>query len=292
MARGRTGTETRGAESGSGGEQAIEGDSSAPVRRRRARTRQERILRALHDRGHLEVATLAQELGVSTETVRRDLGALADGGLIERRRGGAEPATWSLEPSVAARVSVRAGDKQRICMAALAQVPQAGFVFLDAGSTMLPLAALLRKRPELTVVTTNAMAALSLSSLTASPEVFLLGGRLRAVTQATVGVWAVERISQFAFDVAFIGANSIAPQGLYTPSLDEAAIKAAAIASARRPVVLVDTGKCAARGEGYRFARWDEIAVMVTDSGLLDPAIAQACSLAGTEVVRASGVSP
>lgn len=266
--------------------QPIETDAVHSSRRGAARARQERILRALHDRGHLQVAGLAEHLGVSTETIRRDLSALADSGLIERRRGGAEPATWSLEPSVAARVSMRAADKQRISMAALAQVPATGFVFLDSGSTMLPLAALLRKRSELTVVTTNAMAALSLSSLTGSPEIFLLGGRLRAVTQATVGVWAVQSLSQFAFDVAFIGANRIAPDGLYTPSLDEAAIKTAAIQAAKRPVVLADSSKCADRGEGCRFASWNQIAVMVTDGGRIDAAITSACDLTGVEIVR------
>ena len=74
--------------------------------------------------------------------------------------------------------------------------------------------------------------------------VHLLGGRVRGLTQATVGGETVEALGRLHCDVVFLGTNGLTPtHGLSTPDPDEAAVKRAMVRSARRKVVLADSSK-------------------------------------------------
>lgn len=240
--------------------------------------------RALRD-GRVEVAVLAKELGVTPETVRRDLTDLERRGVLRRVHGGAIPAQRLRgEAELSERAGVMAAEKRRIAKAALELVPEAGTVLVDAGTTTGELATLFPER-ELTVITNALPIATTLAS---HPQltVHAIGGRVRGRTMATVDGWAVRTLADLRVDVAFVATNGVSvPRGLSTHDAAEAEVKAAMIDAARDVVLLADHTKFGV-DELVRYATLDRIDVIVTDTGL-DDAQAEELEAAGPQVVRA-----
>jgi DeoR family fructose operon transcriptional repressor len=218
--------------------------------------------------GRVEVASLAEELGVTTETVRRDLTTLERHALLRRVHGGAIPIErLGFEPALAARDSVLTAEKERIARLAIAELPDEGSILLDAGTTTARLADALPTDRELVVLTNGLPIAMSLS-VRPNITVLMLGGKVRGRTQASVDAWALQALADTFVDVAFIGTNGISPErGLTTPDTTESAVKRAMIRAARRSVVLADHTKV---GQDHlsRFAELDEIDTLITDAGL------------------------
>ncbi|MBF8289473.1 MAG: D-beta-D-heptose 1-phosphate adenosyltransferase [Chloroflexi bacterium] len=233
-----------------------------------AEERQQWIVERARAAGRVEVAALAEELSVTTETVRRDLTSLERHALLRRVHGGAIPIErLGFEPALAARDTVLTAEKERIARLALSELPDEGSILLDAGTTTARLADALPTDRELVVVTNALPIAMSLS-IRPNITVLMLGGKVRGRTQATVDAWAIQALADSYVDVAFIGTNGISPErGLTTPDTTESAVKRAMIQAARRSVVLADHTKV---GQDHlsRFAALDEIDTLVTDTGL------------------------
>jgi DeoR family fructose operon transcriptional repressor len=224
----------------------------------------------------VSVSEAAETFGVTTETVRRDLAVLERQGLIHRVHGGAVPAhsLTMLEPAVAERDVTAATQKDRVARAALDLLPRSGgSIILDGGTTTGRLAALLPTDRALTVITNAAPIAAIVTAHTAGQsqlELHLLGGRVRPVSQVSVGAAALGALRDLRVDVSFIGVNAFSlDYGLLTPNHDEAAVKSAMINAGRRVVVLTDSSKFG--GESLvRFGRLEQIDAVVTDDGIDD----------------------
>lgn len=229
--------------------------------------RRQEILRRARTAGRVHVASLAAELSVTPETIRRDLAALARDGLVSRAHGGAIPVERlvDVEPEITARASLLAEEKRRIAEAALSEVPAAGAIFVESGSTPGQLAELLPADRQLTVVTTGLVIARSLATRS-NLTVLMVGGRIRARTLAAVDDWAVSCLQGLRVDVAFLGTNGIsADGGLTTPNSAEAAVKRAALRVGRRTVLLVDHTKLAT-STLFQYGAVEDIDLLVTDS--------------------------
>lgn len=251
-----------------------------------AEERQQAILAKARADGRVDVVTLAELLEVTTETIRRDLTALERAGVVRRVHGGAIPVErLGFEPGLAARNTLMIGEKERIAKAALAELPEAGSVIIDAGTTTGRLVEILPADRELTVVV-NSPALAAQAATRANLTVLMIGGRIRGRTGAAVDDWALAPLAQIYADVAFVATNGVSvARGLTTPDIAEAAVKRAMVAAARRTVVLADHTKvgndCMAR-----FATLADVDVFITDTGL-DEETAAAFGEAGTRVVRA-----
>ena len=229
---------------------------------------------------------LADDLGVTSETIRRDLTVLERAGVLRRVHGGAIPVErLGFEPALAARDAVMTAEKERIAKAALAALPQEGSIIVDAGTTTGRLAEVLPTDRELTVVVNAPPLAVALASRP-NLTVIMLGGRVRGRTLATVDDLALRPLDNLFVDVAFIATNGCTPQrGLTTPDPAEAAVKRAMVGAARRAVLLADHTKFS---QDYmaRFAELSDIDVIYSDTGL-DRGLAAELEAAGPEVVRA-----
>jgi DeoR family transcriptional regulator, fructose operon transcriptional repressor len=236
--------------------------------------------------GRVEVSALAEDLGVTTETVRRDLTELEQAGVLRRVHGGAIPVDrLRIERGVSDRAASMAAEKDRIAKAALEHVPDGATVLLDAGTSTQALAVALPEGRDLTVVTNSLVAATELADR-AGTQVHLLGGRVRGRTLATVDDWAVRTLGELRADVVVLGTNGCTVAGgLTTPDPAEAAVKRAMARAAHRVVLLADHTKL---GEEHfvRFAEVADLDVLVTDSGA-DPALCDELAATGCEVVRA-----
>ncbi|MEU5773844.1 DeoR/GlpR family DNA-binding transcription regulator [Streptomyces venezuelae] len=248
--------------------------------------RQQEILRLARDGGRVDVLSLAEVFRVTAETIRRDLKALDRAGLVRRVHGGAIPAgRLDFEPDLAEREGTAADEKDRIAHAALAELPAEGSVVLDAGSTVARLAAALPLESTLTVVTHGLPTAARLADHPGI-QLHLIGGRVRQRTRAAVDAWALRAYGEIRADVLFLAANGFSAEaGLTTPDLAEAAVKRAAVAAARRVVLLADSAK---HGQEHfaRFGDLSDVDLLITDTGLTDDDAA-AIERGGTEVVRA-----
>ncbi|GAA0654359.1 DeoR/GlpR family DNA-binding transcription regulator [Kitasatospora atroaurantiaca] len=248
--------------------------------------RQQQILLLAQENGRVDVPSLAEDFGVTQETIRRDLSALDRAGLLRRVHGGALPAGGlHLEPGLAERDSTAAAEKERIARAALPLLPTEGNLLLDAGTTVSRLAALLPLDSRLTVVT-NALPVAARLADHPDLTLYLVGGRLRHRTQAAVDAWALRDLADVHADVAVIATNGFSPEGgLSTPDLAEAAVKRAMVAGARRVLLLADSAKYGAR-HFARFGSLEQVDILVTDTGLTDQQAAEIANL-GPEVIRA-----
>ncbi|ORB30922.1 DeoR/GlpR family DNA-binding transcription regulator [Mycolicibacterium parafortuitum] len=230
-------------------------------------TRQSRIVEFARTRGRVEVAALATELDVASETIRRDLKVLAGRRLLKRVHGGAVPLeTAAFESGVEYRSRVDLAQKHRIASAAAELLHGAETVYLDEGFTPRLIAERLAEQ-ELTVVTSSLMAAEALAH-SRTVTVLLLGGRMRGRTLATVDHWATDMLRSLVIDVAFLGTNGISLEhGLTTPDPAVAAVKSTAVTVARRAVMVAAHSKF---GESSfcRFADVPDFEAIVTGTEL------------------------
>lgn len=251
-----------------------------------AEERHQVIVQRAQAEGRVDVAELAAELDVTTETIRRDLSTLERHGLLRRVHGGAIPVDRPrFEPSLAARDTHMQAEKERIAKTALDEVPDGGSILLDAGTTTARLAAILPAEVELTVVTNSLPIA---GALVGRPNltVLVIGGRVRGRTLACVDDWALRVLADTFVDVAFLAANGIsAEHGLSTPDIAEAAIKRAMLAAGHRTVLLADHTKV---GQNHfaRFGSLEDVDVLISDSSL-DAETAAGLEVLGPKVVRA-----
>ncbi|AKE41393.1 DeoR-family transcriptional regulator [Corynebacterium kutscheri] len=221
--------------------------------------------------GRVNVTELASRFDVTAETIRRDLAVLDREGVVHRVHGGAvaNQTFQTTEFSLDARARSASGAKNSIAREALRFLPEdMGGIFLDAGTTTAALADLIGAQPQshmLSIVTNSLNIALSLAN-SGADEVQLLGGTVRAITQAVVGDTALRTLALMRADVAFIGTNALTlDHGLSTADSQEAAIKSTMITNAHKVVVLCDASKM---GTDYlvSFGSVSDIDVVITDS--------------------------
>ncbi|GAB3711702.1 DeoR/GlpR family DNA-binding transcription regulator [Amycolatopsis oliviviridis] len=249
-----------------------------------AEERQRAILKQARQNGRVDVATLAAAFEITSETVRRDLTALERSGVVRRVHGGAIPVErLGIEPGLDARDAVMSAEKDRIALAALEQVPAEGAILLDAGTTVGRLAHLIPADRELTVVTPSLPNALALANRPGI-TLMLVGGRVRGPTVASVDGWALNALKDTYVDLAFIGANGLSVErGLTTPDTAEAMVKRAAIASARRTVLLADHTKVG-NDHFARFGELEDVDTLITDTGI-DHRMADEITRTGVKVI-------
>jgi DeoR/GlpR family transcriptional regulator of sugar metabolism len=204
--------------------------------------RKQLILEKLRRDGQVIAKQVSQELGLSEDTIRRDLRELAQEGLLLRVHGGALPSAPA-NVNFAGREQLASQAKIAIGRAAAAMVEPGQVVILDGGTTTRELARQLPRNLRATVVTHSPTIA---TELVDHPgvEVILIGGRLFKHSIVAVGAAAIEAISQIRADIFFMGVTGIHLEfGLSTGDLEEAHIKRALSAAAADTIVLVSAEK-------------------------------------------------
>ena len=227
--------------------------------------REQRILDLLGREETLSVGELSTLLQVSSATLRRDLAAMCDRGLISRFHGGA-----TLKPRLVAeeifsdKENLLGDEKKRIAKAALELIDDRDRIYLDGGSTTLCLARMLTARRELTVVTNSLMAASVL--MESGHHVILTGGEFRAISRTLVGPLSAHIIQQISVDKAFMGTMGFTVMnGLSTSDPGEAYTKRLVMKRARQVILLADHSKLGVNSF-INTGTADEVNVLVTDS--------------------------
>ena len=241
------------------------------------------VQRADHRAG---VSQISEQLGVTTETVRKDLDVLERRGVLRRVRGGAELlSTTPFEQALAARHAEQFDDKVDIARRVVVELPDDGVVILDSGSLTFVCAQLMPTDRPLTLVTNNLPAARYLAGRTRM-RVMTLPGSVRGLTSAAVDPWTTRRLASLTADLAIVGVNGLSPdRGLMTTNPEEASVKRAMLLAARRRLVPVISGKLG-RTSFCTFGAVSELDLVITDRGAT-PEMVAALSAAGPEVAVA-----
>ncbi|HZM79216.1 MAG TPA: DeoR/GlpR family DNA-binding transcription regulator [Candidatus Limnocylindrales bacterium] len=239
-----------------------------------AQQRQTAILERVRLHGGVRVSDLVVEFGVSDMTIRRDLEALADQGLVAKVHGGAtviRPGSTE-EPGFAAKSVRNRAEKAAIAARAAELVRPGMAVALSAGTTTAELARRLVSVPELTVVTNSVPVADVFFASSRPDQTVVLTGGVRTPSDALVGPVAVAAIRTFHLDLLFLGVHGMSERaGFTTPNLMEAETDRALVAAAERLVVLADHSKWDLLGIST-IAALGEADVLVTDGRLAQDA--------------------
>jgi DeoR/GlpR family transcriptional regulator of sugar metabolism len=245
--------------------------------------RREAILAALAREGRIVAAQLAAALGVSDDTVRRDLDELAADGRVRRVRGGALPAASPTPSRVVDRRAKHVPEKARIAQRAAALLADEPVLTLSGGTTTLAIAQRLAQAGgSHTVLTTSPEVAVALAD--APGEVLLAGGRLEPDSRTTVGAEALDAVRRVRAGVAVLGACSLhAAAGLTTHCSGEAEVLRAMALSADRLMIVADAEKFGSTA-AHVVAPAADVAQLITDDAAPEPELAALRAL-GVEVV-------
>lgn len=266
----------------------VNGESSASQDKQQ--TRFTTILTELQQSGRVTVESLSTQLGVSVVTIRRDLDALEQKGLLRRTHGGAvsiEPLFYEpfrRDRSFVAQVERAADEKRRIGRAAANLILPGETIALTPGTTTTEVIRGLPMNYNITVVTNTVNVAMELSKRK-DVYVFVTGGRLHGEWFSLVGSAALKSLENMLINTMFVGADGMdATWGASCFNADEAELNGAMLKLSRRRVAVVDSAKLGVVAN-WRICKANEINVLVTDTHASDEAIAPFQKL-GIEVMR------
>ena len=202
--------------------------------------REQKIIDLLAEDSAMSVSEMSKQLLVSTVTIRNDLNALAEKGLIVRSHGGALPAFHN---SITTRQRDNVAAKTRIAKAAAALVRDGDTVMIEAGTTTAMIAKYLLGRRDVHVVT-NSILIIPYARFNPGLHLTVVGGEFRPATESLVGPVALRDLEQFHVRLAFIGTDGFsAASGLTTHLVEGAEIVRKMAAQAERVVLVADSTK-------------------------------------------------
>ena len=225
--------------------------------------RKRQILSQLKQNGQVIAKEVSAAMGVSEDTIRRDLRELAQEGLLQRVHGGALPASPAIA-DFSGRELLAPDGKIAIGRAAARMVQRGQVVILDGGTTARQVARHLPLDLKATIVTHSPTIALELINHP-DVEVILIGGRLFKHSVVAVGAAAIEAIAHVHADIYFMGVTGVHPKtGLTTGDFEEAAVKRALCQAAAETIVLASSEKLNAASP-YAVVPLSEISGIITE---------------------------
>lgn len=227
-------------------------------------SRRDQIRTRLRDIGSVSVYEMSRVFAVSESTIRRDLDAIDDRGLV-RFHGGMKVSAPIARESVFEEKRDRfAAPKAAIAARAAAAIQDGQTVFLNAGTTTLALFREIKDR-DICIVTNNIAIIMDETSMRA--ELLLVGGAYRPKSRSLVGGIAAFSLSQAYADVCFLGTNGVSlERGLTTILPQEAEVNRAMAERARSVVCLADSSKLGVDA-GFVTLPLPKVASLVTDAG-------------------------
>ncbi len=240
--------------------------------------RHSEIKKILSQKNYATVEELSEALNVSKVTIRADLSALEQKGLLSRTHGGAMIA--EVAPRLISQTLTEyEGEKNRIGNAALKLIENDAVIILDSGSTTIKVAEALGER-EVTVVT-NSLPVFDRVRDNKNIELLFLGGTFRRGYMACIGAITRLAISQIHADCYFMGGSGYTEDAIYCSNLVDAETKQTMMKAAERVCFMADSSKRGKTGFAH-LTVWEEVDYFITDS--IDDDFRAALESKGVEV--------
>jgi DeoR/GlpR family transcriptional regulator of sugar metabolism len=236
------------------------------------------ILDRLNRERRVTVSSLAETFGVSEVTIRTDLQALEGRALIVRTHGGAVAARPLPEAALTLRRQLQTAQKERIGLAAASLVLDGEAIFLDTSSTALALAAHLRERRGLTLLTNSIVVAQNLLDAV-GVTVVIPGGVLQRDTASLIGTEGLSLLRRYNIRKGFFGAHGVSlAEGLTDVYASEAEVKRSVFSLCRERIAITDGTKWGRVGAAS-FARLEDLDSIITDDSAPDELVKQVRSM-------------
>ena len=227
--------------------------------------RQTRILEYLRRDGDVEVEALAPLLGVTPQTVRRDLSVLVEAGLASRVHGGARRSVAPIATAYNERLMHNVAAKQSIARTVARMIPDGASIGLNIGTTTEHVSDALRLHRGLTVVTNNMNIAQKLRAIEGFTTM-VVGGVVRPQDGAILGDRTIEGFASFKLDYAIVSASAFDDEGsILEHDLQEAAVTQAILKNARQSIFVADASKAQATAS-YRVCNAEMMDHIVMDA--------------------------
>ncbi len=231
--------------------------------------RHNKILELLDEQKSITVLEIKDLLNISESTVRRDLSDLHDSGKLVKVFGGAvalEQQYNNIEPTVDQKNFVNTTEKITVAKYAASLIEPNDFIYLDAGTTTGYLIDYITEK-NITIVTNAVVHAQKLAKL--GVKVILLGGELKASTEAIVGTQAISTLESYYFSKGYFGTNGITKNtGYTTPDVQEALVKSAAMKHCKKSFVLADVSKFD-NVSSVNFGKFEEATIITNKAPLV-----------------------
>lgn len=227
--------------------------------------RQTKILQLVNENRKIEVTILAELLKVSQVTVRKDLDALEDLGLLIREHGYAQVCN---SDDINNRLAVRYDVKMKIARAAADIISNGETLMIESGSSCAILAEILAKeKKDITIITNSAFISNHIRN-TAISKVVLLGGEYQRESQVMVGPLVRKCAREFYVDKLFMGTDGFIPQAGFTcGDMMRAEAMKTMSESAKHAIILTDSSKFSQQGVVLQ-SRFENIQMVFTDNGI------------------------
>ncbi len=244
------------------------------------------ILKQLQQRGAVSVAALSEDMGVTMVTVRKDLKALEEQGVLLRSHGGASlPNAFVSDRPIDEKMQIRVAEKQRIAARAVELIEPDEAIIIGSGTTVRAFAQAIPASAKLTVLTGAMNVTLALINHPLV-EIVQLGGTVRKSSASVVGHYSEAMLRDFACRKLFLSVDGISADfGLTTSNMMEAHLNMQMIQAVPQAIVLADSGKFGKKGFG-KICNLSQVHTIITDDGL-PAAYRQDIEQSGVELIIA-----
>lgn len=233
--------------------------------------RQQCIREALDLKGMVSIVDMAEQLGVSQMTVRRDMQALESQGHAALVSGGARRVgRIASELSLAEKRHLQSAEKTAIARKAATLVRPGMAIYFDAGTTCLAVAEEITARPELRdsiLAVTNDFTIVAHLMLNAACRLYHTGGEVLRDNKSCIGETTATVISRLNLDLAFLSTSSWNADWISTPNEAKIAVKLATVKASRRTILVSDSTKFGRLGF-FNIIAPQEMDGIITDTGL------------------------
>lgn len=228
--------------------------------------RRQRIVEMLENRTSLLISDICRECGVSAVTARSDLDFLEGEGRLKRTHGGAVPISEYVIPRVSERVRKNARAKQAIARVAAERVQDGEMILVGSGSTTLEFVKALRGKRDVTVVSNSCHILEYVEQHLPDIEVMSTGGVLARKYRHYYGSLLASSLSDIYLEQVFLGADGFEPSFGFLAEFDQTAYaKVEFLRHARSRIILMDASKVGAGRSFLRFAKPEEVDVVIMD---------------------------
>jgi len=240
------------------------------------------ILRILDTQGTVTISALSEAMGVSSETVRRDVRPLVEGGAVLRMHGAISLSTQGGEAPFRRRMRENAVAKQAIAQSVAATIAHGDSVMMDTGTTTSFLARALTRHRRLTVITNSTDVARTLAGGEGN-RIFLTGGQIIGDSGAVLGAQAIRFVQGYSAAHVVISAGAVEGGEIMDYDEAEAEFGRALLDRGDRCILATDATKFGRRGL-VTVCGFDRLHVMATDVAP-PPCVAEAMAQAGTALL-------
>ncbi|MBO9618826.1 MAG: DeoR/GlpR transcriptional regulator [Niabella sp.] len=227
--------------------------------------RHEFILDKLKKEGKVTIADLAEEINISSVTIRKDLKMLEEKNLLFRTKGGGSFTNpYATDKPIYEKELINAEAKKKIAKAALGLIKTTDSIMIGSGTTVFTLAAALHPQHKITVITPALKVGLELSGRN-NVEVLQLGGVIRPNSSSVAGGYAFQILDDISCELLFLGVDGIdLDHGASISNLTEATLNRKMIDTAQTLVLLADSSKFNRRGVA-KICSIEQVSYIITD---------------------------